>query len=257
MAATRYTLYHHPYSICSIMVRYTYAVAGHPKDPSSAMELDEQVLDIMKGAQLEEHFLVKVNPKGQVPALTSSSLDTPITDSLDITYYIAERYPTLMPSEHKQTIIDLLGELHDINYFSLSFGDKPDGAKGQAKAIRGRMEDPAISPEYRRALEYKLSITNDMKVDGVQPDIIKLNEKRASAFSEKCEHMLLPGQTWLFGTQLPTALDAHLVVFLARMKDLKRTDLVPGKLGEYLERATNDREWLEVMKGRTSTMVGG
>ena len=158
MAAAKYILYHHPYSICSLMVRYTQAVAGHPRDSSSAMKLDEQVVEIMKGAQLEEDFLVKVNPKGQVPALTSSSLATPITDSLDITYYIAERYPTLMPPEHKQSIIDLLGDLHEINYFSLSFGDKPERAKGQAKAIRDRIADPTISSEYRNALEYKLSM---------------------------------------------------------------------------------------------------
>lgn len=63
---TSYTLYHHPYSICSIMVRYTLALRGPSKDPSSKIDVTEKVVDIFNSAQLEEDFLVNINPKGQV-----------------------------------------------------------------------------------------------------------------------------------------------------------------------------------------------
>jgi hypothetical protein len=63
---TSYTLYHHPYSICSIMVRYTLALRGSPKDPSSQINVTEKVVDIFHEAQLEEDFLLNINAKGQV-----------------------------------------------------------------------------------------------------------------------------------------------------------------------------------------------
>jgi hypothetical protein len=61
-----YVLYHHPYSICSIMVRYALALRGEPKAASDEMVVEERVVEIFKGEQLTEHFLCEVNPKGQV-----------------------------------------------------------------------------------------------------------------------------------------------------------------------------------------------
>lgn len=59
-------LYFHPYSICSLMVRYTLALRGKPKVASPDIVLDLHEVDIFHGAQLEEHFLLNVNPMGQV-----------------------------------------------------------------------------------------------------------------------------------------------------------------------------------------------
>jgi hypothetical protein len=61
-----YTLYYFPYSICSIMVRYTIALRGPPRDEASAMSVTERVLDITAGEQTKEEYLCEVNPKGQV-----------------------------------------------------------------------------------------------------------------------------------------------------------------------------------------------
>lgn len=48
------------------MVRYTIALQGSAKDPASEIPIQEQVVDIFNEEQLSEHFLCKVNPKGQV-----------------------------------------------------------------------------------------------------------------------------------------------------------------------------------------------
>jgi hypothetical protein len=61
-----YVLYHNIWSICSTMVRYTLAVRGAPSNSAEAMVIQEQEVDIYNNAQLEEHFLLQVNPKGQV-----------------------------------------------------------------------------------------------------------------------------------------------------------------------------------------------
>jgi hypothetical protein len=63
---TPYVLYHNTYSICSLMVRYTLAVRGTPHSPAAAITVDEQMVDIFHEAQLDEDFLLNVNPKGQV-----------------------------------------------------------------------------------------------------------------------------------------------------------------------------------------------
>lgn len=61
-----YVLYHHLWSICSIMVRYSLAIKGAPRDSAAAMVVEEQEVDIYNGAQLAEKYLLEVNPKGQV-----------------------------------------------------------------------------------------------------------------------------------------------------------------------------------------------
>lgn len=152
-------LYHHPLSICSLMVRYTFAVAGAPYAGEKAIDLDEQTVDIFDNKHLEEFYLCQVNPKGQVPALTSPGyLARPITDSLDITLWACERYPTLRPEAHRQDIDRLLRDLHAINFFSLSFNKRPGLARQFTDGVEQRLARHDISTEYRRALERKLQL---------------------------------------------------------------------------------------------------
>lgn len=61
-----YTLYHNPYSICSLYARYTLALAGPPKSPDMAMHVEEKVIDLFQSEQLEERFLREVNAEGMV-----------------------------------------------------------------------------------------------------------------------------------------------------------------------------------------------
>jgi len=66
-----FTLYHYPFSICSIMVRYTLALRGEAKDKESGIDVTERVVDITQGDQLSEDFLCNINGKGQVWAETA------------------------------------------------------------------------------------------------------------------------------------------------------------------------------------------
>lgn len=63
--------------------------------------------------------------------------------------------------------------------------------------------------------------------------------------------------SWVFGTAHPTAFDAHLVVYVARMRDVGRGELIPGRVMEYLERAMDGAEWREMTKGGKTVPDGG
>lgn len=95
----------------------------------------------------------------QIPVLDVKK-GTPIQDSLEITHFIAERYPNLIPEGHQEEITALPKELHDVNYFSLSFA-KFGGAHvaaGLAAAVEKILQDPGISDRYRSALEIKREV---------------------------------------------------------------------------------------------------
>ena len=89
--------------------------------------------------------------------LASTSLETPIADSLEITHFLAERYPSLIPASHKVQISDLLAELHALNYFSLSFTGREYVAEGLKQSVF-RLLDADISTRYRDALTFKLGV---------------------------------------------------------------------------------------------------
>jgi glutathione S-transferase len=85
-------------------------------------------------------------------------LPRPVADSLDITFYLAEHYPSLMPSDHETDIKRLLRELHSINFFSLSFTGKPHLAEGFKLAVSKRLNQVGISQRYADALRYELEV---------------------------------------------------------------------------------------------------
>lgn len=55
---------------------------------------------------------------------------------------------------------------------------------------------------------------------------------------------------WFYGQHAPTALDAHFIIFLHRMKDAGHFDYFNGPLTAYLDASTNLPEWSSVMEGR-------
>ena len=68
------------------------------------------------------------------------------------------------------------------------------------------------------------------------------------------QEMLSESQTeWFLGLNQPSALDAHLVVFIARMYDVNRHNLIPEKLQQYGNRAMETKTWLDLMEGRNTT----
>ena len=159
MAQPTHVLYHHQFSVCSIMVRYTFALRGAPKNEASEIRLEERVCDILRGEQLSEHYLCNVNANGEVPVLvpgnTKSSNNQPIPESVDITYYIASRYPSLLPKRHEDEIKRLIEALHHINFFSLTFTGKPDGPRSRIAHLQQLLQGN-ISDKYRGAIQQKI-----------------------------------------------------------------------------------------------------
>jgi hypothetical protein len=78
--------------------------------------------------------------------------------------------------------------------------------------------------------------------------------QRAKALMQELNSLLSDDGPWLFGLQSPSALDAHLVVFLSRMRDVGRGELIPERLGTYVDRAVDTQEWKQTMDGR-KTMI--
>ncbi|OAP54847.1 hypothetical protein AYL99_11295 [Fonsecaea erecta] len=255
---TPYTLYHNYYSICSIMMRYLMRIRGDPASPAVKMDVTEHNVDIFSEEQFSEDYLLKVNPNGQVPVLGSPvAFSFPLAQTTAISAYVSERYPALLPKAHAETIEKSLKQMHDLNFFTLSFLKSPKLASGFADVALKRLARNDISEEYRKALEYKLMILKRDKVDALHPEKIHSEVNKAVAYLEEVASYLEPeAGPWMFGQPRPTALDAHLVVMIARLQDVGRGSIIPDALKEYAEKATSTPEWIEVMEGRR-TMYDG
>ena len=75
------------------------------------------------------------------------------------------------------------------------------------------------------------------------------NEKHARELLASLESRLAQPDQCIYGSQ-QTALDAHLVVFMARMSDVGRGQLIPEKLKQYGAWAMQTPEWIKMMNGR-------
>lgn len=106
------------------------------------------------------------------------------------------------------------------------------------------------------------------KIGGLKPGVPDAMNERAQNLLSEFERILpkqgsapSDGQTngtlgpWLFGLTSPSALDAHLVVFVARMRDVGRSNIIPKAVSDYVDRAMAQPEWQTVMEGR-KTMIG-
>ena len=79
------------------------------------------------------------------------------------------------------------------------------------------------------------------------------NEKLAKELLASLEKLMDRTDGWIYG-ETPTALDTHLVVFIARMTDVGREGLIPEKVRSYGAWAMQTPEWVKMMDGR-KTMV--
>ncbi len=94
------------------------------------------------------------------------------------------------------------------------------------------------------------------KVNGVTADEIETQITNTKAFLNKVAKFYEPSNgTWLWGRITPTALDIHVAVFLARLEDVGRGELVPNELALFHEAVSKTTKWAEVYQGR-STMIG-
>jgi hypothetical protein len=62
---------------------------------------------------------------------------------------------------------------------------------------------------------------------------------------------------WVLDTPHPTALDAHLIVFVPRLRDAGRGELVPNRVVKYADRAMGISAWKDIMQGRQTIPPGG
>ncbi len=78
-----------------------------------------------------------------------------VPDSLDITKYLSEFYPSLIPSSHQSEIYALLERLHSINFFALTYAGKPESQENSKALLQAKLRSQ-ISDRYREAIERKL-----------------------------------------------------------------------------------------------------
>lgn len=90
----------------------------------------------------------------------------------------------------------------------------------------------------------------EARLNGIQPHEITSNAVKAKTLVAKFERLLVSDKQWLFGLDNPTALDAHLVVFIARMKDVGREELIGARLLQYFDHAAESEVFRRLMDGR-------
>ena len=78
-----------------------------------------------------------------------------IPDSLEITKYMSQLYPALMPSSRRSEIYTLLQRLHSINFFALTYAGKPETQEKAKAFLEGKLGSE-ISSRYRLAIDHKL-----------------------------------------------------------------------------------------------------
>ena len=77
---------------------------------------------------------------------------TIIPESIDITYCLGGPCPNLFPEDHVEQVKQLLEELHEINYFSLTYTHAPQRASDMEGSVLNVLSKPDISSRYREAL---------------------------------------------------------------------------------------------------------
>lgn len=154
-----YTLYSFPFSLYSMMARHTVQLGPTTHGARPPKQITLHFVNHLKNDNLKEDYL-RVNPKGQIPAMTGSCLEQPLTDSISISLHLAEKhYPAMLPAGHAAVIRDLLKRIHAI--YGLSFNNKnptPEMMQYNPSPVEDILKRTDLSPEYRKALEAKLKL---------------------------------------------------------------------------------------------------
>ncbi|KAK6078949.1 hypothetical protein SCUP234_05875 [Seiridium cupressi] len=263
MSSNVFTLYCTPYSIRSTMVRTMLAMKDAPRDGRPDMIIHYKVVNISNDnpEQLNEHFLSKVNPKGKVPVLVNDTLlSEPMPETVDISYYICDWYPKLLPPKHETVIKELVAELHKINFTILSFGPESKNQAKLAEQAQKLLSQPNVSEEYAEALSNKASDLNQAQ-SSFTPGGLLENETRVRDLCLKVANFMQyngregTGLSYIFGA-CPTVLDAHILPFLCRIADVKRSNLIQPQVLEWVERFKESDMWRELVPSGTTLPPG-
>ena len=80
----------------------------------------------------------------------------------------------------------------------------------------------------------------------------------AKDFLSEIDSMLQASLTdWILSTPHPTALDAHVTVFAARLRDAGRGELVPLRITAYADKQMSTVAWKEMTRGRGTVPPSG
>ncbi|RGP79781.1 hypothetical protein FLONG3_2094 [Fusarium longipes] len=257
-----YTLYSSPFSLYSMMARHTVQLGPTSQNAMPPKSITLFFINHKANENLNEEYLIKINPKGQVPAMTGNFLDQPLTDSRSISLHLAEKhYPSMLPETHSGVIIDLFERLHSICGPSISNKNPtPEMTKYNPSPVEGILARPDISPEYRSALERKLAFHNEQNGIAFQPDVVAKNCADLKAIFENVVKLrqengtIGKGDEWTFGSEIgPTILDSHLVPFILRCIEAGNAELVPTELQTWAKTKEKSTSWQRVMHGRPTT----
>ncbi|PTB70550.1 hypothetical protein BBK36DRAFT_1165073 [Trichoderma citrinoviride] len=247
-----YTLHYFPFSLYSLMVRFG-LVLGRRLNPDSAPRVQIKLVNLHREENLSEEYLTLVNSRGQVPALTSRALASPLTDSHDISEWLCEKQPELVPEYHRITIQKIMDKLYSFHAMALTIGreQKKHGIPNRAAEL---LEKKDLTEHHRRALEMK-SVFHELCYSNMfTPSSIDDVEAKAREFVQELDSALneySKGQLWIFGDR-PTILDAHAAALIARLMDVRRQDLLTERVQEYARGVFASEEWNEVTHGRTT-----
>jgi glutathione S-transferase len=160
LSKAEYPLYSSPFSLYSMMARHTVQLGPTTHDARPPQKITLSFVNHRENENLKEDYLLKVNPKGQVPAMTGNVLEQPLTDSCSISLYLAEKhYPAMLPAGRAAVIRDLVERIHAI--YGLSFSNKNPTAEMtlyNPSPVEDILKKTDISPEYRTALDAKLRL---------------------------------------------------------------------------------------------------
>jgi glutathione S-transferase len=156
-----FTLYSNEYSYRSMMVQLLYEIRGKPRPGKPDIKLDRKYINLSAPAfeQLSEDFLVRLNAAGMVPVLVDNQdkyLDEPMAEVINITQFFSDWFPSLIPAEHKQAIMEMMHEVLNINCPVLTFGVPIPTIPLKTQFIKDKLNDPSTSNAYKSALEYRL-----------------------------------------------------------------------------------------------------
>ena len=107
------------------------------------------------------------------------------------------------------------------------------------------------------------ALTVDCSIVGKEiPSLKRESAERAIVksrdFLHEIDEMLQASQTaWILNTTYPTALDAHIIVFVARLKDAGRGELIPARVIEYANKQMDTVTWKEMVQGRGTVPPSG
>ncbi|KPM34294.1 hypothetical protein AK830_g12280 [Neonectria ditissima] len=259
MSNAEYTLYSWPFSLYSMMVRHTIQLGPTTRNATPPRKISLGFVKHHMDENLEEDYLLRVNPKGQVPAMTGNVVEQPLTESRLISLYLAEKhYPAMLPVEHADAIRNLLDRIHSV--YGLSFSNKNPTAEmvqHNPSSAEDMLKRTDLSPKYREALEAQVRYHNQHDGVAFQPAVIaKAHADLHAIFAEITEHRRHSGASdveaeWIFGSRIgPTVLDSHLLPLILRCIDSDNAELVPPELRNWARAMAKGAAWQKVMHGR-------